>query len=562
MSSFSVENPWMKERESILCGWKPDYNRGKINNMNMNLSVDWYSFSNRQLRDYVKMIKACGFTGIQISDDCSHWRWFNNYEICHDKMKVFAQALRDEGMKVTLWVWAATFTGYGWVDETAVYTPKNGGKAYDDPDVFATFNKYYDIYADFAPYADKLILHFFDPGYLTDLDDVIRFTKLIESKFRAINPDILLGVDTWSCPEQFPQKLIEAGLGDAMLMEVNSWEREQRRAFRQGVKQLGLNLGEWSWYLADMEIDQSAWMVVNAKVEKEVYNRIRNDGDDIMVPSYWSEMDSYHVMNVFSLYCAGHLLINPEEDPDKLVRDVAYAIYGEKHGAAAEYALQLIQDGRSGSTWEEYWWPHPTRYKPLFDPEKIYARAQKAFALMQTVAADGDICTDFPLPISPTAIARLMLPHLEQIRDFAKFYLDFEQLEQQAQAVSSKEELYMLVDKLWNPVYEYNTIVGVWGQREARAQATTVYIFCQSHGIPMPKKPLYYYQLKKRYYEYLVSDAKSENSDTLWRHAYEANLPFYFYEDEILADLETEGLIQQLPGEKIHINFFEAYKYH
>jgi len=224
MPQFNSKNPWIKERETILCGWKPDYNRGKVNNMNMNLAVDFYSLSNRQLKDYVRMIKACGFTGIQIADDCSHWRWYNNYEVCHDKMKVLCEALREEGMKATLWVWAANFNGYGWVDDTVVYEPKNGGKAYDDPDVFATFNKYYDIYAEFAPYVDRLVLHFYDPGYLTDLDDVISFTRLIEAKFKAINPDIELGIDTWSCPDEFPQKLIDAGFEKAMLMEVNGWK--------------------------------------------------------------------------------------------------------------------------------------------------------------------------------------------------------------------------------------------------------------------------------------------------------------------------------------------------
>ena len=520
MSQFNAQNPWMKERETILCGWKPDYNRGKINNMNMNLSVDWYSLSNRQIRDYARMIQACGFTGIQMSDDCSHWRWYNNYEVCHDKMKVLAEACRELGMKVTLWVWAANFNGYGWVDDSVCYTAKNGGSAYDDPDVFATFNKYYDIYADFAPYADRLILHFFDPGYLSDSDDIIKFAKLIEKKFKVINPQIELGIDTWAAPKDFPQKLIEGGFENAMLMEDNGWDREKRRKFREGVRDLGLKLGEWSWYLADMEIDQSAWMVVNAKVEKEVYNRIRNDADDIMVPGYWAEMDSYHIMNVFSLYCAGHLLINPDEDPDKLVHDVAYAVFGEKHGAAAETVLQFIQDGRSGSTWNEYWWPWPTRYKPMFNAPEIAKRGEEALKLMQEIAADRDIRSDFPLPITPTQMAELTLPHIEQITNFAKFYVDFEELEKKAEAGASKEELFAELDRIWQPVYDYNCVIGVWGQREARGQAGTVHTFCKKYDIPLPRKPLFYYQAKKRYYEYLVSDAKSGHTDILWRHAY------------------------------------------
>ena len=32
-------------------------------------------------------------------------------------------------------------------------------------------------------------------------------------------------------------------------------------------------------------------------------------------------------------------------------------------------------------------------------------------------------------------------------------------------------------------------------------------------------------------------------------------------EDDILNDLEKEGLIEQLPEDKIRIKFFDAYKY-
>lgn len=561
MDHFTESNPWIKERETILCGWKPDYNRGRINNMNMNLSVDWYSFSNRQIKEYARMLKACGFTGVQITDDCSHWCWYNNYEPCHDKMKVLAQALREEGMKVTLWVWAAEFVGYGWVDHTVRYTAKNGGKAYDDPEVFATFNKYYDIYAEFAPYVDRLILHFFDPGELTDIYDIVHFAKLIEGKFRAVNPDIEMGIDTWSCPSDYPKQLIEAGLEGYMLMEVHDWSREKRRAYREGVKKLGSKLGVWSWYLADMEIDQSAWMVVNAKVEKDVYNRVRREGDDIMVPEYWSEMDSYHVMNMFSLYCAGHLLINPDDDPDRLVHDIAYKVYGEKYGKIVETALQVIQDARSGSTWEEYWWTYPPKFEPIYDPKDIVKRASESLAEMKTVAADKNITTDFPLPITPSLLAELTLPHLEQIMHYAQFLVDLEGLEKMLRDGASKEALYNELDRIWMPIRDYNTIIGVWGQRESRVQTMIVADFCKRAGIEHPRKALFDYTMKKRYYEYYVAVCKLAGRDTIWKGSYEASLPFPSEEDRILRELEKDGLITIVDKDNIRINDYDAYIY-
>lgn len=561
MSNFNEKNPWIKERETILCGWKPDYNRGKFNNMNMNLAVDWYSFSNRQIRDYARMLKACGFTGVQITDDCSHWRWFMNYEVCHDKFLVLAKALRDEGMKVTMWVWAATFDGYGWVDHSVKYNPKDGGSSYDDPEVFATFNRYYDIYAELAPYVDRLIMHFYDPGQLNHMDDAIKFAKLLESKFKAKNPTVEIGIDTWAAPAEFPQKLIEAGFKDYTLMEINSWSRDKRRNFRQGVKDLNLRLGVWSWYLADMEIDQSAWMCVNARVEKDVYNRIRNEADDIMVPYYWAEMDSYHVMNMFSLYCAGHLLINPDDDPDKLVHDVAYKIYGDKYGAIVERALRLIQDGRSGDKWEDFWWSDPPRLKPFFNPPEIAKRAKEVLKELEIVAKDETITTDFPLPIAPNVLAELTLPHVEQIMHFAEFHIEYARIEKMAEEGAPKDVLFAEIDKAWEPVPDYNTIIGVWGQRETRAESRTVYEFCKKYGINFPHKSLYFYLAKKRYYEYMISDAKVANTDILPRNVYEGNLPYFPIQDEILRKLEEEGLIEILPDGNIKLKYFDSYKY-
>ncbi len=561
MSEFSISNPWMRERETILCGWKPDYNRGKINNMNMSMAVDWYALSDRQLREYVRMIKACGFTGIQVMDCCSHWRWFSSYEAAHDKTMTFIKAAKDEGMKITLWVWAANFTGYGWTDTSVRYDAKDGGSAYDDPEVFASFNKYYDIYAEFAPYVDRLILHFFDPGHLKNTDDIIKFAKLIRSKFTAKNPGVKFGIDSWAAPEGFLQGLIDAGFNGMMLMEDNRWPRDKRRAYRENVKNLGLQLGEWSWYLADMEIDQSAWMVVNAKVEKEVYNRIRNDADDVKVPEYWSEIDSYHIMNIFSLYCAGQLLINPDEDPDRLVHDIAYKIYGERHGAAVERVLNLIQDARSGNSWETYWWPKPPRYKPLWEPGSMAIRASECFEELKTVASDYDFSSDFPLPITARKLAELTLPHVEQIKNFAEFYVKFEELEKLADSGASDEELSSEILRIWNLVYDYNTVIGVFGQREARMQACSLYAFCQSHGMKMPRHPLFFHLAKKRYYEYFVSTARSRNTPILGRNAYESNAPYFMYQDEILCELEAEGLITQLPDGKIRLEYFDAYKY-
>lgn len=85
---YSYGNPWIAEREATICTWKVDYNRGFISNMATSLLVDFISMSDRQLGEYAKMLKVCGFTGIQVTDMVSAWRASGSWEIVHDRYKV------------------------------------------------------------------------------------------------------------------------------------------------------------------------------------------------------------------------------------------------------------------------------------------------------------------------------------------------------------------------------------------------------------------------------------------------------------------------------------------
>ncbi len=561
---YTNDHPWICERETILCGWKPDYNRGFINNMNMNASVDHYTWSKRQIRDYVRMLKSFGFTGMQITDCCSNWRQIGGYESMHDRIKEFANCLHEEGMRVTLWVWASQFNGYSWYDDEVCYTPAPGLTAYEDPRVFACFDKYYDIYADLATYVDRLILHFFDPGSLGRYEDIFQYTRLIESKFKAKNPSIKMGIDTWGCPSDFPTRLVEAGFKDYMLMELPflpTWgEQGKRERFRQGVKTLGCELGVWSWYTADSEIDQTAAMFVNARVIKDVYTKVRAQGDHVMIPTYWSEMDSYHILNLFSLYCAGQLLMNPDRDPDELLHEIAHMVYGDKWGDTVERALRMIQDARSGNDWDSYWWPYPDMN--YLHSEDIYERSAKCLEEMHEVAKDKNNYSSIPLPVTPYVAANLMLPHIEQIHIYAKFCIGLHELEEDLKAGVAKEALSEKLESIFVAVPDYNAIIGVWGQRECRFEVRLVRDFCKRAGIPVPVRHLHRWLMKKRYYEYLVSSFRQNNGSNLFIHEYyEVVRPFGDEGDEILLELEKEGLIKLNEDGTVILLDSEAYKY-
>ena len=70
-------------------------------------------------------------------------------------------------------------------------------------------------------------------------------------------------------------------------------------------------------------------------------------------------MDSYHLLNVFSLYCAGQLLINPDTESEVIYEQISTAAVGPEYAEVFEEMLRLIQDARSGESYETFFWSKP-----------------------------------------------------------------------------------------------------------------------------------------------------------------------------------------------------------
>ncbi|MBP5313288.1 MAG: hypothetical protein J6112_10695 [Clostridia bacterium] len=548
---YSTDKPWIKEREATLCTWKLDYNRGYVGNTSVSLLSDFMCLSDRQLVDYAKMIKACGFTGIQAMDICAAWRASGSPETVHDRFKKLADACHANGLNFTLWCWAAEFSGHGWTEPSAVYRNRTSGRpAFEDPEVAALFEKYYDIYAELAPYCDRVIAHFFDPGNLTDTESIIYFLKRFAEKFRAVNPSVKIGVDTWGCPDDFPEILVKSELKDVMLMELPflpSWQEEGKRArFRRGVKNTGCSLGVWGWYTADMEIDQLAMMAVNGRVLKDVLNTVRAQGDSVMIPEYWSETDSYHILNYFSLYAAGHLLTDPEADADKLLFDSALALTGDReHAEALKYVLEVIRDARSGDSWDTYWWTSPKYVLRNLDFEDILPRVENAITKLEALIKLPEPSNGIPFPIRRQQLYRLMLPHLQQIRQYGEFCRDIANIEKMKSSGAGTDALQKLVDRLDCEIPEYNCVTGLWGQPEAREAFLRCGQFCRENGLKAPERsPFVKFKFKRRIVDRLtVAQRGLKDRLSVDPLFYEGGLAGPEFTEKLMEELFKEGVL-------------------
>ena len=184
--------------------------------------------------------------------------------------------------------------------------------------------------------------------------------------------------------------------------------------------------------------------------------------------SYWSEMEAYHLNNIFTMYAAGQLLWNPDRNPDEILSEIANGIWGPRNGPQILKALKLIQDTRSGPTWDTYW----TNKSKLLaaDPNIDLQRATECIAAFEQMKTDNEFVPKFPLPFPPSTFVELIIPSLKEIQQLAKSRVDIAEIRKAAANGVSKTELSNMVTSAWTPVLEYNNWIGMFGAPEAATQ--------------------------------------------------------------------------------------------
>lgn len=543
-----VDAPWMEKREPIITLWKTNSPRGVYRNENSSLKVDVMNYSEEELYSYVRMMKHLGFTGIQVTDMCSAWAGEGSINAVHDKIRFMADAAHSMDMDFTLWVWGAEFTGYGWVDNTVTYDAGEYGAARNNPDVIACFEKYYDYYAELADVTDRLIAHFYDPGNLGDANDVAYFSGMLRDKFKAINPTVDFGVSCWV--DQFDKNTLVSNLGDDITLYegMQHNHNENYAPFRQTVSSLNCRLGMWEWNGCEMEIDQLAQMNYQPSILKENYQTLR-EYDGVLKPEYWSTMDSYHVLNAFSLYAAARLEQDPDLDVIELTDEVARLTVGEEYADDFAQMHLLLEEARSGYTWNDFFWDNPDYLikSDKYPYEDIIEKFDRLYPILNQMIDEGIESAGLPLPIPLTDVLRLFRSHLIQIDTYALFRRDFAGFKEAYD--KGETEPWWVEEKLIelsDPIPDFDTVVGLWGQIEQRAQRELIVEWCLAHDMEPPIIDTLDYKRKQIIYQYFVMYQEGHEEPVI-------QYPPYFQYGAAFNEYDTPRLVDDLVAEGILI---------
>jgi hypothetical protein len=562
------ESPWILKREWTLCPWAPDLVRGAFHNPNADKRLNIWLYGDQQLADYVNMYDAFGFSGCQLMETVANYSIMGSADAFRDRQIKLAKAVRANGQDVTLWVWAAQFNNYGWLDPSISYTPAPGHSAFTDPTVRAGFESYYNGYAKMAPYVDMLITHFYDPGSLKDRSDVFKYMRLLLNKFKAKNPKVQLGVDFWAADSDsaYMKELIDNGFSDALLLESSMphlYPPGKREALHTEAAKQKLKIGVWGWHTAEIETDQNPMMHVNTQLLKHFYQQVQQSADKIHPVSYWSEMEAYHLNNIFSMYSVGQLLWDPGRDPDEILREIAEGIFGKVNGPKILEALKLIEDTRTGPTWNTYWvWSKDHRLG-TGNPRHDLQRAKRVIAELKKMQTDSLFVPKFPLPFPPATFVELMIPHLLQIRQFAQSSIDVDEIKDLAKKGTPKQALTKLIQEAWNPIPEYNTWIGMFGQLEAVRQEKMFRELARDLGIEIQEPGWVRWRDSNRVLQYLQSLQRSVDTPYLFKKdSYILSGSFNWPKEKGVDRLQlliSSGCVEKLDDEQYRLANWEEH---
>jgi hypothetical protein len=562
------ESPWIAQREWTICPWSPDRVRRSYINTAADKRNDIWLYGDQQISDYVEMYDWFGFSGSQLMETCANYAAMGSREAFQDKQMKFARAVRENGQQVTYWVWAAQFTDYGWFDPSVTYTPEKGKTAFEDPKVRAGFEKYYNGYAKMAPYVDMLVAHYYDPGSLTNREDVFKYLKLLQDKFKVKNPRLKMGVDFWAAgsPGEYMDQLIDHGFGNSLLLEMSmpiNYKAGEREKLHEDAQKHNLKIGMWGWYMTEYETDQMPMMHVNAQALKAFYQEIKNGVHKIQPMSYWSEMEAYHLNNIFTMYASSQLLWNPDRDTDEILREISEGIWGRKNGEQVLQALKLIEDVRSGPTWNTFWWRTKGYRLGTDRPADDLKRAEQAIANFEGMKTDPSYVPKFPLPFPPETFIELTLPHLKQIRQFAQFRIKAATLSESAKNGTNTAELSKMASDAWQPILEYNTWIGSFGQPEATMQEKILSDLAREYKFELKMPAWVRYRDANRYLQRL-QNIQAENTGPYRFKGDQGNIGDFIFShakaNECLQLLIREGAIVKSEDGRYQLANWKQYR--
>jgi len=471
-------------------------------------------WSEARLRRHFEMLKAFGFNSIQVTVPTVALWCGADLESWRQRQLFMLKTARELGMSTSQFVWGAALADPARKGSGMLETQQVSELDWRKPVDRARLEAWYRDQAECAPYVDRIITHWVDPGYEQEggIDTVIEMHNVIMGIYREKNPGIHGCLSAWFMDnfvgKRYPgytdegvlaaNKMLDRDSGVALgrfsygcdghnTVGCNSGatlaDRESRVSgeILSAIAAAGRQAGVWGWYTTDNEINPA--LHVRTEV---MQNYFRNLPPQARTQLAWHSVDdNFAGLNMQNLYVAGKLMQDPSLDARALLDEFCHGFVGEGNAPTVATALRAIEQARTRSLLYNArvedalapvsgakGTPPPTSW--LDDTSKA---VDAAIAGMKTVKLSPDFKTAWPVTMEPGEYLPELNAHLEAIRQMLAFLKGLCEVEKLQANGASKEKIEAAIAALpaviYDPAHTAGLEAGIYKQKLAALKKAT-----------------------------------------------------------------------------------------
>ena len=444
-----------------------------------------------RLRRHLEMLKAFGFNSIQVgASPCLAWWVGADEQEVRKKVLFRCRTARELGLSVSGFIWGA-----------AVPDAMKGGAQFSEldwhkPEDRARLLAWYRDQAEIAPFIDRLVTHWIDPGYNhlscgeCTIDTVVEMHNVILGIYREKNPNIRGALSTWFMGPTHGPKGYE---GPRRLAEHPKLDRNTDIACGIGagpdldaILAKGRKIARWTWYNTDNEIQPALHVMIRAFSSRLSLAQRRAAAPVTTEALAWvSVPDNFSGLNMQNLYVAGKLMQDPTLDERHLLDEFARGLVGAENASALVSALRAVEAARTRSNCYyakivDAVAPPPelqSRHQlPAFWLDDTSQAVDAAISGMKHVKLAPDFKTAWPVAMEPAEYLGELNAHLEAIRQmlaFLKGAREVKRMKAEGAPVEKLEAAIAALPKvIYDPAHTAGLEAGVYKQKLAELKRT------------------------------------------------------------------------------------------
>lgn len=485
------KEPFIKTREVTICVAFADY----WNGMSPELKDRYFipRWSQQRIRQHLEMLKAFGFNAIQTSAAGQYAMGAGVDEsVWEAKLILEMRMAREMGMEVTFIKWGSHFyddAKRSWVGDLDWHNPSDR----------AFMEKEYRHQARFAPYVDRVVTHWIDPGgpkkgcAECSIETAIEMHNRILDLFRQENPNLDGYFSTWAMlwpgwPHWRGYEGVRSVAQSRTLDRNSGIALESHNIDSDGlvlgsgarlntadvdtITKSGRKVGVWCWYTADIEIQPS--LHVHTALLERYFRGLQQEARNGLD---WHTLDDTSFgLNMHNLFVAGRLMQDPSLDSRQLLNEFVTGLVGDRAAGAVVAGLDALEQARCrslryGAEIAEIPGvgappPNPTKKPragaswtmvPVLDASWLTDTAKKvqdAISRLNPLSVDPGRATAWPVTMSPADYVEELKAHLRAVDQMMAFLHGSWKIQQRAASGGGPEELEAAVNALPKVVYD------------------------------------------------------------------------------------------------------------